>query len=269
MSMSSMAQVYTQARRREKKGKSMTETTRTALVTGSGRNIGRAIVLELAGRGCNVVVNTRGDADAAESVADEARALGVEALALVGDAGRSEDVAGMAARILERFPTVDIVVNNAAIRPSSSFLEISEEDWHRVMDVDLHQAFYTAKAFLPGMVARHWGRIVNITGMNAIHGYAGRAHVSAAKHGLWGLTKSLAKEFGPSGVTVNAISPGPIRSEHPDAEMTRHIESQLGKIPLGRLGEPEDIATLCGYLASDAGGFVSGQMIAANGAAQT
>jgi 3-oxoacyl-[acyl-carrier protein] reductase len=105
--------------------------------------------------------------------------------------------------------------------------------------------------------------------MNAIHGYSGRCHVSVAKHGLWGLTKALAKEFGRRGITVNAISPGPIRTEHRDPEMTRHIESQLEKIPLGRLGEPEEIASLCGMLASDDGGFISGQMIAANGAAQT
>ena len=247
----------------------MTDTARTALITGSARNIGRAIVLELATRGLNVIVNGLSDKVTAETVAEQARAMGVQAAVLMGDVGSSEDVARIASEALERFETVDVLVNNAAIRPSDPFLEMSEEDWHRVIDVDLHQAFYTAKALLPGMVARRWGRIVNITGMNAIHGYAGRAHVSAAKHGLWGLTKALAKEFGPSGVTVNAISPGPIRGDHRDRAMAQHIEGQLGKIPLGRLGEPEDIATLCGYLTSEEGGFVSGQMIAANGAAQT
>lgn len=240
-----------------------------ALVTGAGRNIGRAIVLELAGRGCDVIVNARVNESEADAVAAEARDLGVDALALLGDVGRAEDVERIAKDALERFGAVDILVNNAAIRPSAPFLELTEADWHRVIDVDLNAAFYTAKAFLPGMVARGWGRIINVTGMNAIHGYVGRAPVSAAKHGLWGLTKSLAKEFGPSGVTVNAISPGPIRSQHPDSAMTRHIESQLGKIPLGRLGEPRDIAALCGFLVSEEGGFVSGQMIAANGAAQT
>ncbi len=175
----------------------------------------------------------------------------------------------MAREALEHFGTVDILINNAAIRPAKPFLELDEADWHRVLDVDLNAAFYTAKAFLPAMVAGGWGRIINLTGMNAIHGYAGRAPVSAAKHGVWGLTKALAKEFGPRGVTVNAVSPGPIRSQHPDPAMTQHIESQLGKIPLGRLGEPQEIAALCGFLASEAGGFISGQMIAANGAAQT
>jgi 3-oxoacyl-[acyl-carrier protein] reductase len=119
------------------------------------------------------------------------------------------------------------------------------------------------------MVENGWGRVINITGMNAIHGYKGRAPVSAAKHGLWGLTKSLAKEFGSKGITVNAISPGPIRSQHKDAALTRHIEQQLERIPLGHLGEPQHIASLCGFLVSEGGGFISGQMIGCNGAAET
>ncbi len=247
----------------------MNDKRRTAFISGAGRNIGRAIALELARRGCNVVVNTRADRAAAEAVADELQALGAEALVVLADVGRSADVQRLAGEALARFGTVDIVVNNAAIRPATPFLDLSDGQWHEVLAVDLHAAFYTSKAFLPGMVGQRWGRIINLTGMNAIQGYAGRAPVSAAKHGLWGLTKALAKEFGPSGVTVNAISPGPIRSQHADPAMTRHIESQLAKIPLGRLGDPQDIAALCGFLASEEGGFVSGQMIAANGAAQT
>lgn len=138
-----------------------------------------------------------------------------------------------------------------------------------MIDTDLHSSFYTARAFGGGMVEGGWGRIINMTGMNAIHGYSGRAPVSAAKHGLWGLTKALAKEFGPHGITANAISPGPIMSERKDASMTHHIQSQLGRIPVGRLGAPEDIAALAGFLASPAGGFVNGQMIASNGGAET
>lgn len=247
----------------------MAEVKHVALVTGAGRNIGRAIVLEFAKRGYDVVVNGRADQAAADAVAEEARTLGVNAQALLADVGNSDSVKDMATTVLEVHGKVDVVVNNAAIRPETPFLQMTDEDWHRVIATDLHSAFYTTRAFLPGMVEQGWGRIINITGMNAIHGYSGRAHVSVSKHGLWGLTKALAKEFGPKGVTVNAISPGPIRTEHRDAAMTRHIESQLSKIPLGRLGEPEDIAKLCGLLASDEGGFISGQMIAANGAAQT
>jgi 3-oxoacyl-[acyl-carrier protein] reductase len=247
----------------------MSKQQHVAMVTGAGRNIGRAIVLELARRGYNVIVNGLSNREAVESVAEEARASGVEATSLLADVGDPDAVRTLAEAALEAFGKVDVVVNNAAIRPQAGFLEMRDEDWHRVLATDLHSAFYTCRAFLPKMVEQQWGRIVNITGMNAIHGYNGRSHVSVAKHGLWGLTKALAKEFGPQGITVNAISPGPIHSEHRDPEMTRHIESQLERIPLGRLGEPQEIASLCGMLASDEGGFISGQMIAANGAAQT
>lgn len=247
----------------------MAQTTHTALVTGAGRNIGRAIAMELARRGCHVVVNTRENRQEAEAVAEEIRALGVQALVALADVADPEGVRRLSSEAIARFGKVDIVVNNAAIRPEAPFLELSEEQWHRVLGVDLHASFYTCRAFLPAMVEQRWGRVINITGMNAIAGYAGRAPVSVAKHGLWGLTKALAREFGPQGITVNAISPGPIRSEHPDPAMTRHIESMLTKVPLGRLGEPHDIAALCGLLASEDGGFISGQMIACNGAAQT
>jgi 3-oxoacyl-[acyl-carrier protein] reductase len=242
---------------------------RVALVTGGGRNIGRAIALELAGRGCDVAVNTRASVAAAEAVAAEARACGVRAMALLGDVGRAEDVRRMAAQAQAELGSVVIVVNNAAIRPEAPFLSLGEEDWHRVMAVDLHSAFYTAKAFLPDMVGQRWGRIINLTGMNAMQGYVARAHVSAAKHGLWGLTKALAREFGPQGITVNAVSPGPIDGERDDPAQAAHIQQQLTRIPVGRLGRSEDIASLVGFLASDEGAFISGQMIAVNGAANT
>jgi len=238
-----------------------------ALVTGAGRNIGRAIVLALAARGCDVVVHTRARGADAESVAGEARKLGVRAIVALGDVGRREDVNAIV-KTAGELGAVDIVINNAAIRPKAPFLEMTDEDWHRVIDVDLNAAFYTARAFAPGMVARGWGRIVNLTGMNAMAGtHDGRAHVAAAKHGLWGLTKALSRELGPKGVTVNAISPGPILGEQ--QEHAAYTSSQLAKIPVGRLGTPDDIARVCAFLASDDGGFVSGQMIGVNGAAAT
>lgn len=242
---------------------------KTAFVTGAGRNIGRAVVVELAGRGCNVVVNGFSNKAACDETAALAARHGVGTLVAMGDAGNSAAVAEMAKAALAAFGTVDIVVNNAAIRPEKPFLELTDADWHRVMDTDLNSAFYACRAFLPGMVAKGWGRIVNMTGMNALHGYKGRAPVSASKHGLWGLTKALGKEFGPKGITCNAISPGPIRTQHPDPAMTHHIEEQLSLVPVGRLGEPEDIAALTAFLCSDEGGFVNAQMIASNGGAQT
>ena len=247
----------------------MTLDGKTAFVSGSGHNIGRAIVIEFASRGANVVINGLTDLESAEKVAEEARSLGVGAIVAMGNIGDNCQVQAMAKAAVDQFGSVDIVVNNAAIRPFKPFLEMDEDFWHNVIAVDMHSAFFTGQAFVPGMVEKGWGRIINITGMNAMHGYNGRCPVSAAKHGLWGITKSMAKEFGPKGLTVNAISPGPIEGDYRDEEMGAHIREQEKLIPLGHLGNPMHIAGLCGFLVSKEGGFVSGQMIACNGATQT
>lgn len=246
-----------------------TKARRTALITGAGRNIGRAIAIGLAGDGLNVIVNGSSDRAAAEAVAAEARALGVQALVAMGDVGLREDCARVVSEALAAFGRVDVLVNNAALRPAKPFLEIAPEDWRRVMAVDLEAAVWLSQAFLPGMIEGGWGRIVNFTGMNAIHGYSGRAPVSVAKHGLWGLTKSLAKEFGAKGVTVNAISPGPIAAddEPPEAQSSR--QGYVAKVPLGRMGTPAEVATVVRMLVGDGGAYVNGQMIAVNGGAET
>jgi len=240
-----------------------------ALVTGGNRNIGAAIVLAIAARGSDVIINSRTPGRAAESVATRARSLGARALVIAADVSRADEVRRLAARALEEFDRVDIVVNNAAIRPERPFLEMSEEEWRRVLDIDLHAAFLTARAFAPAMVEQRWGRIINLTGMNALQGCPGRAHVATAKHGLWGLTKALARELGPYGVTANAVSPGPIDTEREDAAADAHIRAMVSRVPLGRLGTPHEVAGVCAFLASDDGAFVSGQMIAVNGAAAT
>ncbi|MDP6574681.1 MAG: SDR family oxidoreductase [Rhodospirillales bacterium] len=247
----------------------MAEKRRTALVSGSGRNIGRAIVLALAGNGFDVVVNGSSDEAAIEAVAGEARALGVEAISVRGDVGIREDADRLAAQALERFGAVDVLVNNAAIRPAAAFLEMTDDEWDRVMAIDLHAAFWLSRAFLPDMVERRWGRIVNFAGMNAIHGHAGRAHVSAAKHGAWGLTKTLAKEFGAQGITANIVSPGPIRLDHADPAAMALQQSTVARVPAGRLGEPGEVAAVVSMLVSDAGAYVNGQMIQVNGGGET
>lgn len=247
----------------------MASKSRTALVTGSGKNIGRAIALDLAARGLNVVVNGSHDRAACEAVAAEAGTNGVETLVAMGDVGLAGDCGRIAGEALDRFGTVDVLVNNAAIRPMSPFLDMTEEEWNRVIAVDLSAAFWLARACLPGMIDKGWGRIVNIAGMNAIQGYNGRSHVSVAKHGAWGLTKSLAKEFGAKGVSTNIVSPGPIAGDHDDPEMAAHIEAQKSKIPLGRLGLPQEIAAAVSLLVSDEGAFVNGQLIQVNGGTQT
>jgi len=248
----------------------MTTQRRTALITGSGKNIGRAIALDLAARGHNVIVNGSRDKKACESVAAKAGKHGVDTLVAMGDVGMAQDCAAIARQALDKFGTVDVLVNNAAIRPMSPFLEMPEEEWNRVIAVDFSAAFWLARALLPGMIAKGWGRIINIAGMNAIQGYNGRSHVSVAKHAAWGLTKSLAKEFGAQGVTSNIVSPGPIAGEHAgDPEMAAHIEAQKAKIPLGRLGLAEEIAASVALLASDEGGFINGQLVQVNGGTQT
>jgi 3-oxoacyl-[acyl-carrier protein] reductase len=246
-----------------------TKARRTALVTGAGRNIGRAIAIGLARDGFDVVVNGSSDRAAAEAVAAEARGCGAQALVAMGDVGRPEECARIAAEALAAFGTVQVLVNNAALRPAKPFLETTAEDLRRVLAVDLEAAVWLSQALLPGMIAQGWGRIVNFTGMNAIHGYAGRAPVSVAKHGLWGLTKSLAKEFGPKGVTVNAISPGPIAADDDQPGVQTHRHGYVAKVPLGRMGTPGEVATVVRMLASEGGAYVNGQMIGVNGGAET
>ena len=242
---------------------------RTALITGSNKNIGRACALHLARAGCNVVVNGARDKAAAEAVATEARALGVEALVAMGDVGKRDDCLGVAKAALARFGTVDILVNNAAVRQDGKFLEISEDAWRYAMAVNFDAAFWMARACLPGMVQKGWGRVINFAGMNAIHGYNGRAHVSASKHAAWGLTKALAKEFGPKGITTNIVSPGPIMGEAQETRQAAHIATMQARVPLGRLGTPDEVAAAVALLASDQGGFINGQMIQVNGGAET
>jgi 3-oxoacyl-[acyl-carrier protein] reductase len=247
----------------------MTSAKRTALVTGSNKNIGRACVLHLAKAGCNVVVNGAKDREAAERTATDARKLGVDALVAMGDVGASGDAQRIADEALQRFGTVDILVNNAAIRKNAKFLEMSEEDWRYAMSVNFDASYWLSRRCLPGMIEKGWGRIINFAGMNAIHGYNGRAHVSASKHAAWGLTKALAMEFGPKGITTNIVSPGPIMGEAQDAEQAAHISPMATRVPLGRLGTTDEVAAAVALLASDAGGFINGQMIQVNGGAET
>jgi 3-oxoacyl-[acyl-carrier protein] reductase len=243
---------------------------RTALITGAGRNIGRAVALGLAQDGFDVVVNGSSDRAACERVAEEARGFGVSALVVMGDVGGAAECARIAAEAIARFGAVDVLVNNAALRPQKPFLEMTDDEWRRVIAVDMDAAVWLSRACLPGMVARGWGRIVNFTGMNAIHGYAGRAPVSVAKHGLWGLTKALGKEFGPKGITVNAISPGPIASdEEPEGAAAAYRQKAVAQVPLGREGLPIEIAAVLRLLVSDGGAYVNGQMLQVNGGAQT
>ena len=243
---------------------------RTALITGAGRNIGRACVLGLAEDGFDIVLNGSSDRAACDKVAKEAETRGARTLVVMGDVGKPEDCSRIADAAIKQFGAVDVLVNNAALRPNKPFLEMSEAEWRRIISVDLDAAVWLARACLPGMVAKGWGRIVNFTGMNAIHGHAGRTPVSVAKHGVWGLTKALAMEFGPKKITVNAISPGPIAPNSEETNASSQARAQtVARVPLGRMGTPVEVAAAARLLVSEAGAYINGQMIQVNGGAET
>jgi 3-oxoacyl-[acyl-carrier protein] reductase len=236
-----------------------------ALVTGSGKRVGCATVLELARRGCNVVINGSRDSGACERVAQQARALGVEALVVMGNVGERAGAHAIAEQALSAFGYVDILVNNAAVRPTVDFLAIDEEEWDRIFNIDFKAGFWLSRSLLPGMVGRGWGRIINFTGRNAQEGYQGKSPVAVAKHAAVGLTKSLAREYGPSGITTNIISPGKIIDDDTDVQADPVLMARLAKSPAGRLGLPDDIATSVAFLASEEAGFINGQMLQVNG----
>jgi 3-oxoacyl-[acyl-carrier protein] reductase len=238
---------------------------KVALVTGSGRNIGRATVLKLADEGANVVVNARGNLAEAEAVAEEARARGVKALAILADVSQRDQVEAMVAQALAELGQIDILINNAAIRPHKPFREVTYEDWEAVRGVVLDGALYCAKAVIESMVANQYGRILFFMGEGAFAGGPGRAHVSAAKYGLIGLARSLAAEFAPNNIRVNVVSPGSIDTTRAHPEWYQgHVPNAAG-IPLGRQGTVDEIAATCLFLISDDGGFITGQTIHVNG----
>ena len=238
---------------------------RTALVTGSGRNIGRAIALELASDGCNVILNGSSDRTACESVAREVEASGVACIVAMGDVGVRDEALAIAELGIQQFGRIDVLVNNAAIRPSFDLINDDEAAFHRIMDVNFHAAMWLSRACLPGMIDNGRGRIINFTGMNAQQGYSGKSAVSISKHAAWALTKSIAKEYGSNGVTANIISPGTIVSDSEENELSSKYNALRQQNPSGRLGEPTDIAKMVKYLSSQDAGFVNGQMMQING----
>ncbi len=243
---------------------------KAALVTGAGKNIGRACVLGLAEDGFNVAINGSSDKAACEAVAREAAKFGVKTLVVMGDVGKPDECKRIADEAIKAFGSIDALLNNAALRPNKPFLETTEDEWRRVISVDLDAAVWLARACLPGMVKKGWGRIVNFAGMNAIHGHAGRAPVSVAKHGVWGLSRALAMEFGPKGIHTNTISPGPIAPDVEEANASVQARAQtLARVPLGRFGTPVEVAAAARLLVSDAGAYINGQMIQVNGGGAT
>jgi 3-oxoacyl-[acyl-carrier protein] reductase len=240
---------------------------RVALVTGSGRNIGRATVLKLAGEGAHVVINARSNQAEAEAVAREAQGLGVRAITVMADIANKDQVEAMAARALSEFGRVDILINNAAIRPHKPFTELTSGDWEAVRGVVLDGAVYLTRALIEPMVSNGYGRILFFTGEGAFVGGSGRAHVSAAKMGLVGFARGLASEFAARNIRVNVVSPGSIDTQRANPEWYQGRAPSAAGIPLGRQGTVDEIAATCLFLVSDDGGFITGQTIHVNGGA--
>ena len=234
---------------------------KTALVTGSGRNLGRAILIEFAARGANVVVNARSNRAEAEAVAEEARALGADALVTLADAGDVDAVHALAGEALRRFSSIDIYVSNAATRPHQSVLDVSAEDWRRALATNLDASFHLAKAIAPSMVERGWGRIIHIGGGFGVA--PGRLHTLTGKAGLLGLTKALAADLGGYGITANLVAPAAldVRGERAGAPP----QSGPDAVAAGRWGTPKDVAWACAFLASERSGFITGQTLHVNG----
>jgi 3-oxoacyl-[acyl-carrier protein] reductase len=238
---------------------------RTVLVTGSSRGLGRAMALEFGRRGYRVAVHYASSAEAAEAVAAEISALGAEARAFGADLAAADACQGLIGDVSAQFGHLDILVNNAGITRDGLALRMKEADWQTVLDTNLSAAFYLSKAALRGMLRAGWGRIVNISSVVGIMGNVGQANYISAKAGLLGLTKALAAEYATKGVTVNAVAPGFITSDMTTGLPEEVREGYLKRIPAGRFGEPEDVAQVVAFLASEGARYVNGQTVAVDG----
>ena len=235
---------------------------KVAIVTGAARNIGRAIALSLASGGAKVAVNTRSNVEQARGVVDEIKALGTDGEAYAADIAEPAQVQAMVDEVLKRFGRLDILVLNAALREHVHFDEISFADWRRVLSTNLDSAFVFTKACLPALKKAGDGRIVLFAGVTALLGLKDRAHVAASKHGIVGLTKALAADFGEFGIRVNCISPGQIDTSRAAGYATPVRSPQ---ILLGRRGAPFEIAGMVRSLCGPAGAYMTGQTLHING----
>lgn len=245
---------------------SLTFTNRTALVTGAGRGIGKAIAETLAKHGVTVICVSK-SADSCGSTAAAIIARGGKAKALAVDVADGAAVAKAADELLKEFPLIDILVNNAGITRDGLLFRMSEADWSDVIATNLSSCFYWTKHLARPMTRARWGRIVNITSVSGIMGNAGQANYSAAKAGMIGLTKSLAREFAGRSITVNAVAPGFIKTDMTtdfvnNPEVSAKI---LEAVPLKRFGEAADIAAATAFLCSEEAGYVTGQVFAVDG----
>ncbi|MBF2026516.1 MAG: 3-oxoacyl-[acyl-carrier-protein] reductase [Oscillatoriales cyanobacterium C42_A2020_001] len=236
---------------------------KVALVTGASRGIGRATALALAAEGANVVVNYASSQAAADQVVADIAAMGSQAIALPGDVSNADQVENLVSAVMEKWGHIDVLVNNAGITRDTLLLRMKLEEWQAVIDLNLTGVFLCTKAVSKIMLKQRSGRIINITSVAGLMGNPGQANYSAAKAGVIGFTKTVAKELAPRGITVNAVAPGFITTD-----MTADLKSDeiLKFIPLGRYGQPEEIAGMIRFLAADpAAAYVTGQVMNVDG----
>ena len=236
-----------------------------ALVTGGSRGIGRAVCLELARQGARVAVNYAGNAAAAEETVRACEALGAEAFAIQADVADAAACEAMVKEVLARFGRLDILVNNAGVTRDGLMPMMKEADWDAVLDTNLKGAFHCMKAVYRPMMKQKYGRIVNLSSIVGLRGNAGQANYAASKAGLIGLTKSMAKELAARNVTVNAVAPGFIDTDMTAALPEKAREAMLTTIPMGRLGQAEDVAKAVAFFAGDDSAYVTGQVLCVDG----
>ncbi|NTW05443.1 MAG: 3-oxoacyl-[acyl-carrier-protein] reductase [Peptococcaceae bacterium] len=238
---------------------------KVAIVTGSSRGIGRSIALALAQQGADILVNyTKGETEA-KAVANEIEALGRKGIIFKADVSIAEEAVNMVAAAMEHFGRLDILVNNAGITRDNLIPRIKDEDWDLVLSVNLKGAFNCIKAAVRPMLKARWGRIINITSVIGVFGNPGQANYAASKAGLIGLTKSVAKEVGSRNITVNAVAPGFISTDMTEGLSEETKKKLLAGIPLGRLGGPEEVASVVAFLAGESGSYITGQVIMVDG----
>ena len=237
----------------------------TALVTGAGRGIGRAIAIALAENGMNVVVNYNGSADKAEETAEIIRGMGVKAVAYKCNVADFEECKKMIDDVIAEFGRIDVLVNNAGITRDNLLMKMSEDDFDSVIGINLKGAFNTTKHVSKYLLKQKAGKIINISSVSGILGNPGQANYSASKAGVIGLTKSTARELASRGITCNAIAPGFIETDMTSAMNEQVIEKSVEMIPLKRIGKAEEIAHMAAFLASEKADYITGQVFAVDG----
>ena len=238
---------------------------KNVLVTGASRGIGKSIALELASKGANVAVNYAGNEDRAQAVVQEIEKMGVKSFKIQADVSQEADVKAMIKEVIKQFSTLDILVNNAGVTKDNLLMRMKEEEFNQVIDINLKGVFLCTKAVTRHMMKQRSGKIINVASIVGVSGNPGQANYVAAKAGVIGMTKSVAQELASRNILVNAVAPGFISTDMTDALTKEQQEAILSRIPLAKLGTPENVANVVRFLASDDANYITGQTIHIDG----